>query len=316
METKLGRPFRPVLVRKGRLYGEKGGLLAQMQMTKFASRKGETWGQYDEDIKVLFLMGLEEDNTVRTEKLEEEIKHYGDIVQGNFLDTYHNLTYKHVMGLKYVVYHCPVAKFIFKVDDDVFVNVPILKQFIISYVYENGRPTKIFCSRFHHNPVLRSGKWATSVEDFPENYYPDHCSGFAILYPKELIFPLYTVAQKSKFFWVDDVFVSGICAQKLNISHIGIENLVLSNTDILKIVDLSFTNVTTHFLIGRMNLSENEIRSLWKFVISSIHEKLLKINALTYTGDIYPLLTCKCIAEGTLIWFYENPFPSKPPIKC
>ncbi|KAJ8912275.1 hypothetical protein NQ315_016773, partial [Exocentrus adspersus] len=40
MKTKLGRPFHPVLVRKGRLYGEKGGLLAQMQMAKFASRKG------------------------------------------------------------------------------------------------------------------------------------------------------------------------------------------------------------------------------------------------------------------------------------
>ncbi|XP_018571854.1 beta-1,3-galactosyltransferase 5-like [Anoplophora glabripennis] len=251
-------------------------ILVHSATNHFNNRKviRETWGQYDDDIRLLFLVGTANGKDIQ-EKLEEESKQHSDLLQGNFVDTYHNLTYKHVMGLKYAVYHCSQAKFVLKVDDDVFVNIPTLKMFIATYICQNRQPTKILCSRIRNPTVLRSGKWATSLEDYPAKNYPTHCGGFAIFYPQNVISTLYEMAQKTKFFWVDDVFVTGICAKQSNITHIGIEHLVLSTADVHNIVDLSFTNITKPFLIGRINLNENQIRSLWKFGRSHTSKTIL-----------------------------------------
>lgn len=53
-----------------------------------------------------------------------------DIAQGNSLDTYRNLTYKTIMCLKYAKCHCKNAKYVLKVDDDLFVNVPQMISFL------------------------------------------------------------------------------------------------------------------------------------------------------------------------------------------
>lgn len=64
----------------------------------------ETWGQQAPDVTLLFLVGYSEEYQT---KLEEENKKHQDLIQGNFLDAYRNMTYKHVMGLKWATYYCP-----------------------------------------------------------------------------------------------------------------------------------------------------------------------------------------------------------------
>lgn len=64
----------------------------------------ETWGQQTADVTLLFLVGSSKQHQSR---LEEENKKYKDLIQGNFLDAYRNMTYKHVMGLKWATYYCP-----------------------------------------------------------------------------------------------------------------------------------------------------------------------------------------------------------------
>ncbi|KAJ8942679.1 hypothetical protein NQ314_010001 [Rhamnusium bicolor] len=248
-------------------------ILVHTSVNNFGKRKviRETWGQSENNIKILFFIGMVEGYDIQN-KLEDESRQYQDLVQGSFIDSYHNLTYKHVMALKYVVYHCAKAEFILKVDDDVFVNIPNLKKFIETYNCQHGMLNKIFCSRLHSPPVLRKGKWKASLVDYPENNYPTHCSGFAILYPQDVLYLLYSKAQRTKFFWIDDVLVTGILAKNSNISHIGLENLVLSRKDIHNIVDLSFTNINKPFLFGDINLNEHQIRSLWAFVINHTSE--------------------------------------------
>ncbi|KAJ8939275.1 hypothetical protein NQ314_011185 [Rhamnusium bicolor] len=116
------------------------------------------------------------------------------------------------------------------------------------------------------NPVLREGPWGVEISEYPESMYPNHCSGFAILYPHDTIFALYSEAQKTKYFWIDDVHVTGTLAKKHCITHIGIEELILSSDEVVEIVDYSFTNNTRPFLFGRMNLDVHQIRVLWDFV--------------------------------------------------
>ena len=48
---------------------------------------------------------------------------HGDIVQGNFLDSYKNLTYKTVMGHLWVSRFCRQAEFVMKADDDIYLDL-------------------------------------------------------------------------------------------------------------------------------------------------------------------------------------------------
>lgn len=54
--------------------------------------------------------------------LDESMK-YGDVIVENFIDMYYNLTLKSIMLLKWVKFNCPTARYIMKVDDDVYLNV-------------------------------------------------------------------------------------------------------------------------------------------------------------------------------------------------
>ena len=54
--------------------------------------------------------------------MKENIQH-GDIVQGNFFDSYRNLSYKATMGNLWVSEFCEQAEFVVKTDDDMFIDL-------------------------------------------------------------------------------------------------------------------------------------------------------------------------------------------------
>lgn len=87
-----------------------------------------TWGSVD-GARVLFMVGTATDRRLQR-RLDAEGHLKGDLVQGSFHDSYRNLTYKHVMALKWVKYHCPEARYVLKTDDDVFVHLPDLLELI------------------------------------------------------------------------------------------------------------------------------------------------------------------------------------------
>ncbi len=85
-----------------------------------------------------FILGLTDnkDNATQT-KIEEENKTHGDLIQIEMADFYRNLSLK-VAGLFNWLYrHCLKVKFILKADDDVYVNVRNLAQFVQSFHESN-----------------------------------------------------------------------------------------------------------------------------------------------------------------------------------
>ena len=60
---------------------------------------------------------------------------YGDIVQGNFVDSYHNLSYKATMGNLWVSHFCKQAEFVVKTDDDMFIDLFEVIQLYIIHTY-------------------------------------------------------------------------------------------------------------------------------------------------------------------------------------
>ena len=45
------------------------------------------------------------------------------LIQGDFLDTYHNLSYKEIMGNLWISEFCEQAEFVVKTDDDQFIDL-------------------------------------------------------------------------------------------------------------------------------------------------------------------------------------------------
>ncbi|CAH1716720.1 unnamed protein product [Chironomus riparius] len=225
----------------------------------------ETWGSKDSRSLLRFFVG-NVNKTSLEEKINLENEIHGDIVQGNFDDAYRNLTYKHVMVLKWFVYFCPDAKYLLKTDDDVLINTPLLYDVLdkptpsFNQLY---RSKTIFCTKAEEVRVKRTfrSKWRVSFKEYPDKYYPTFCPGYIILYTADVVPQLYHQAQKLPYFWIDDVHITGTTATKSNISIEWPGDAFLMNLDKLK--------ENTNFLFSGPDLTENEIRSTWKLIKSN-----------------------------------------------
>ncbi len=84
-----------------------------------------------------FIMGMTANNLTQA-KIEEESQLYGDIIQIGMSDFYRNLPFKLTGLFNWLYRHCSKVDFLFKVDDDIYVNVRNLIHFVRSYHPSNG----------------------------------------------------------------------------------------------------------------------------------------------------------------------------------
>ncbi|XP_054289413.1 beta-1,3-galactosyltransferase 5-like [Macrosteles quadrilineatus] len=193
-----------------------------------------TWGQ---SAHLVFLVG-ETDSVDTQTALERENDEHHDLVQGSFKDSYRNLTYKHVLGLKWATYHCPDAKYVLKTDDDVFVNTPFLEEFLTRELSALGARRLVLCEVLSGSIVKRSyrSKWRVSHREYKNRWYPDYCTGWAILYSPDAVFRLYREAQRSEYFWIDDVHVTGTLMSRANLTHTDVGSLGASEPRVLSMM--------------------------------------------------------------------------------
>ncbi|NWH42157.1 B3GT4 galactosyltransferase, partial [Chloropsis hardwickii] len=62
-----------------------------------------------------------------------EWRQHGDILQGDFGDTYGHLSLKTLLLLRWARRCCEAAPFLLKADDDVFVNVPAVATYLATW---------------------------------------------------------------------------------------------------------------------------------------------------------------------------------------
>ena len=143
---------------------------------------------------------------------------YGDILQEDFIDSYRNLTYKAIMGLKWTSKHCPNARYVLKTDDDIFVNI----FNVINHLQGLDRlgPSlnrTILCLVWSRMKVVRepTSKWYIPKSEFWPDYFPHYCSGSAFIYTGDLAGDLYQSSLHTPFFWVDDYYVTGLLASNV-----------------------------------------------------------------------------------------------------
>ncbi|XP_001352647.4 beta-1,3-galactosyltransferase 5 [Drosophila pseudoobscura] len=206
--------------------------------------------------------------------LDQENAKNGDMVQGNFKDDYRNMTYKHVMALKWFNENCPQAQLLVKVDDDVYMNTPQL----VKYLKDPTRaehdllldPNLLLCRPVKAPRVKRSyrSKWRVTYKEYPYRYYPDYCPGFAIVYAPDVARRLFKAAQKAKYFWVDDALITGVLAKETHTKITSLQH-VIGKTDTMQLIAGQIGFDYKEFLFAFHGIQPHMCNSLWDLTVET-----------------------------------------------
>ena len=252
----------------------------------------ETWGsvkQYNgAQVRIVFLLAERELPTpIQTKYLSRVIKaesdKYQDIIQANFVDSYNNLTVKNVMGLHWIHNFCNRSRFIVKTDDDVFVNVFKLIQFLQQLNSESSSLTNfLYCKVNRRIQAKRSNesKWYLTPEEYGYHSFPPYCNGIGYIFSADVAEKLYSVTKYVPFISIDDVYI-GFCAKYSGIlpldSRFGYDidlRYEANEEEFISLLDWSvFINAGT---------KETRWRNAWRRLLSSVsnHHSIIYYNML------------------------------------
>lgn len=188
----------------------------------------KTWGnekyvrsQLNANIKTLFALGAPSNPLTRKElqrKLFQEDQVYQDIIQQDFADSFYNLTLKLLMQFSWANTFCSHAKFLMTADDDIFIHMPNLIEYLQSL--EEIGVQDFWIGRVHRGaPPVRDkhSKYYVSYEMYQWPAYPDYTAGAAYVISNDVAAKVYEASQTlNSSLYIDDVFM-GLCANKMGI---------------------------------------------------------------------------------------------------
>lgn len=218
-------------------------------------------------IKRLFLLakGTQEG---QEELLKLEAEEYGDILQGDFQDSFRNLTLKDIMFLNWQRKYCSQAQFVFKGDDDVFVNIFNIMRYIESHKNITIQRELFTGSVLWPSPRITNpkSKYYVSSNLWPDKYYPPYVSGGGFIMSTFVAAQLLEAMKKLAIIPIDDAFV-GVCLKKLGIqptNHKGFKSWGISRGD--KDVCVFRDVMTLH------KLSPEEMKRSWDLLLQSFEK--------------------------------------------
>lgn len=188
-----------------------------------------TWGnetyarsELGVNVRVVFVLGVhpkESDRAQQQKQLDQEDREYGDLIQQDFVDTFHNLTTKLLLQFRWAHSYCSHAQFLMSADDDVFVHMPNL----VHYLQETGRRDvrDFWIGRVHRGapPIRRKdSKYYVPYEMYPWSTYPDYTAGAGYVVSGDVAAKVYKASLTlNATLHIDDVFM-GILANVMGVS--------------------------------------------------------------------------------------------------
>ena len=179
----------------------------------------------------------------------------GDIILGNFQDSYKNLTLKSLMALKWTHKYCPAAKYLLSCDDDVIINF----QSMIDVLESSEPKTNTIWGRF--TLILftnRHGKHEVTFSDYPFLLYPPYMRGAGYVLSGDIIGLLFRTSEYVPLIPIDDVYVTGILARILNI------NLYNENSSLWRNFIPSACDIITKKLIVSVFFNVSQQLDTWE----------------------------------------------------
>lgn len=159
------------------------------------------------------------------------------------------------MGLSWAATRCSSANFIIKVDDDIvfniasiveylnkFINVDI-RSFLLGYVMKGMKPIRVLAN-----------KWFVTMSEYRKAFYPPFVSGWMYITTPQTAEKLVSQAMTTPYFWIDDVYVTGILASKIGIrlKDIKPDNIYLEYSELMDccIADMMNKNISCEYSVA------------------------------------------------------------------
>ncbi|KAH8282782.1 hypothetical protein KR054_009777 [Drosophila jambulina] len=220
----------------------------------------QTWMHYGSrrDVGMAFVLGHGKDNKTNV-ALDQEDFMYRDVIRGHFVDSYNNLTLKTMSSLEWAHLHCRRARYVLKTDDDMFVNIPKLLTFLAKL--KSNRTIYGRLADFWKPVRNKWSKYYISFAQYSENLFPTFTTGPAYLLTGDIVGDLLNVSLTTPFLKLEDVFITGIVADKLAIKRLNVRAFanVRINLEACRIRD----KITVHMV------SPNEQFDVWKKLLDN-----------------------------------------------
>lgn len=263
----------------------------------------ETWGnesfiqsELGVRIVVLFALGVhhnaQEQANVQAALLQEDREHQ-DLIQRDFLDTFHNLTQKLLLQFHWAHKHCRRACFVMSADDDVYVHMPNLVMYLQQF---QGMPSKaprdLWVGHVYRGspPVRRKwNKYYVPPDMYPWVSYPDYTAGAGYVVSGNVAAKIYRATlMLNSSLHIDDVFM-GICAKAMGVAPLG--HLYFSG---------GAKTLRHSCIYGRMITSHGhtvaEMQSLWQ---ATTDPKIKQWSGGLYCSMMRLLLLCRPYFQNT-----------------
>ncbi|XP_067943260.1 beta-1,3-galactosyltransferase 1-like [Watersipora subatra] len=214
------------------------------------------------DSKYVFVIGRVDNDAIQ-DLLDKENEEHGDILQGNFTDSYENLTIKSIFLVRWTALKCPQAKYLLKIDEDVYTILDNVRKY---FKRESFNEYSIAGSIVKKAKPIRDpdSKWYAGT--YSGAVYPTSASGMAYAFSQSLLEPLFKAAINTPFFRLEDVFLSGLAASATNlqIEYYQIPGFVRVEQNISNVNLKKFTSI--HGLHGK------QLKALHKRIKQEKHE--------------------------------------------
>lgn len=182
------------------------------------------WSQLGVNMRTVFVLGVHPDvgrrSSVQSALLQED-RAYGDLIQQNFLDTFHNLTAKLILQFHWGHDYCPQARFLMSADDDVFIHVPNLVKYLQELLSRQPEAKDLWVGHVHRGapPIRRKkSKYHVPNDLYPWPSYPDYTAGAGYVVSRDVAAKIYyATLMLNSSMYIDDVFM-GICAKAMGVS--------------------------------------------------------------------------------------------------
>ncbi|KAL5967774.1 Beta-13-galactosyltransferase brn [Taenia solium] len=158
-------------------------------------------------------------STEARRRLFAESDLYGDLVIGDYIDTYVNLTYKLITCHRWASAFCKDKSdaFLF-LDDDFVFNAKSLLTYMRGLERPRRRQLLSGPMTFWRRVVrpfknAARNKWAITLREVPWTHLPPYPMGAATLIGAEVLTELVVAEAYTRFLWVDDAFLGFVVAK-------------------------------------------------------------------------------------------------------
>ena len=216
----------------------------------FEARKAIRYAWFDigvyDQVQFVFIMGSSK--TAQESKIVDEILKHDDIIRGKFIDNDENLSIKTISMLEWVSSNCKNAKFILKIDDQTFVNIEKLQQIIDGKLLD----TKSIYGKISKSSVQVRSKKSKKFLSYGKSHL-EFISGPVYMMTSDCVQLIYEAALDSKYFNLEDVFITGVISNLVGIKRINMEEFKdsvpnsISRCNLRNILSIHGVTVDQHY---------------------------------------------------------------------